>query len=216
MNEMVVLVDDNDNEVGYCEKIEAHRLGKLHRAFSVIICGNDFFDLLLQKREIHKYHSGGLWTNACCSHPKPHEDLESAVRRRVFEELGLDISDNTVYELYEIGAFKYTSRFLSFTENEIDHVFILRVNQYYDCYDELFKFFNPNKKEIEELKWFDVYDIEDLMVEHPDNFTDWFYAVYEMYVRKELDLHGTIGHLMTTECYSIMKQKLKNIQYNEL
>lgn len=212
MNEMVVLVDDNDNEVGHCEKIEAHRLGKLHRAFSVIICDQDD-NWLLHKRAIHKYHSGGLWTNACCSHPKPHEDLKSAVQRRLFEELGLDITDNTVYELYEIGAFKYTSQFLSLTENEIDHVFILRINKYYDCYDELF---NPNKKEIEELKWFSAFDIQDLMVDHPECFTDWFFAVYDMFIRTEIYDSTMTCYPMTHECSSLIVQKLENIQYNEL
>ncbi len=88
MIEEVILVDELDNEMGVMEKIEAHKRGLLHRAFSIFIFNNKN-ELLLQKRAIDKYHSGGLWTNSCCSHPKPGENLSIATQRRLTEEMGL-------------------------------------------------------------------------------------------------------------------------------
>src|SRR5690349_14366428 len=89
--EHVILVDENDHAIGTMEKMEAHRKGVLHRAFSVLIYNTDG-ELLLQQRSWKKYHSGGLWTNTCCSHPLPDEDMEAAVRRRLNEEMGIDVS----------------------------------------------------------------------------------------------------------------------------
>ena len=88
MEEEVVLVDVNDNVIGYMEKMEAHEKGLLHRAFSVFIF-NSNNQLLLQQRAISKYHSGGLWTNTCCSHPRKNETFHNAANRRLFEEMGM-------------------------------------------------------------------------------------------------------------------------------
>src|SRR5688572_2367880 len=89
LKEEVILVDETDKETGTMEKLEAHRKGLLHRAFSVFIF-NDQGEMLLQKRAATKYHSAGLWTNACCSHPRPGEATLSAANRRLKEEMGLD------------------------------------------------------------------------------------------------------------------------------
>jgi isopentenyl-diphosphate delta-isomerase len=89
MKEKVILVDKNDKEVGIGEKMETHLTGKLHRAFSIFIF-NSQGELLLQKRAKTKYHSGGLWTNTCCSHPRPGELTEKAAHRRLQEEMGFD------------------------------------------------------------------------------------------------------------------------------
>src|SRR5690606_38893314 len=92
----VILVDTNDHETGTMEKMEAHRKGVLHRAFSVLLfdtAGN----VLLQKRSQGKYHSSGLWTNTCCSHPLPGESLEEATRRRLGEEMGIDLQPAFLY-----------------------------------------------------------------------------------------------------------------------
>jgi isopentenyl-diphosphate delta-isomerase len=88
MTEYVILVDDNDAEVGREEKMETHRRGLLHRAFSVMLVQGD--KILLHRRALEKYHSGGLWSNACCGHPRPGETVEAGARRRLFEEMGID------------------------------------------------------------------------------------------------------------------------------
>ena len=87
--EQVILVDDNDVETGVMEKMQAHREGVLHRAFSIFIF-NPKGEMLLQQRAINKYHSGGLWTNTCCSHPRPGEEITDAAKRRLFEEMGIE------------------------------------------------------------------------------------------------------------------------------
>ena len=100
-NDFVVLVDENDNELGVMKKMLAHEKGVLHRAFSVFIF-NSKGELLLQQRANHKYHSAGLWTNTCCSHPRPNETIKDAAHRRLFEEMGmvcdLKIIDNFIYK----------------------------------------------------------------------------------------------------------------------
>ncbi|MFT4022708.1 MAG: isopentenyl-diphosphate Delta-isomerase [Flavihumibacter sp.] len=115
----VVLVDNDDREVGTMEKMEAHRQAKLHRAFSVFI-----FDsrgrMLLQQRAFGKYHSGGLWTNACCSHPFPGEAVEDAARRRLKEELGFTVP------LTHLFSFIYKAPFDNgLTEHEYDVLQVL-------------------------------------------------------------------------------------------
>lgn len=113
----LILVNDKDEQVGTMEKMEAHRKALLHRAFSVFIF-NDEGDMLLQQRAMGKYHSPGLWTNTCCSHPRPGEATIAAAQRRLKEELGF------VVPLQEAFDFIYTANFENgLTENEFDHVF---------------------------------------------------------------------------------------------
>src|SRR6478609_9818992 len=88
--EHVILVDQDDNAIGTMEKMEAHRKGLLHRAFSILIF-NSKGEMLLQKRAKSKYHSGGLWTNACCSHPLPAESMKDATQRKLLQEMGIDV-----------------------------------------------------------------------------------------------------------------------------
>src|SRR3954454_14617983 len=102
--EEVILVDWQDVQVGRMEKMEAHRKGVLHRAFSVFIF-NDHQEMLLQQRAIGKYHSGGLWTNACCSHPRPGEETEAAAIRRLDEELGFSTSLTKIFDFHYNAAF---------------------------------------------------------------------------------------------------------------
>src|SRR5688572_29869599 len=97
MNDLVILVDESDNEIGYLDKLEAHQKGMLHRAFSVLIF-NSAGELLLQKRAAHKYHSSALWTNTCCSHPKPNERMVDAVQRRLQEEMGIECETKFAYK----------------------------------------------------------------------------------------------------------------------
>ncbi|MEQ9229243.1 MAG: isopentenyl-diphosphate delta-isomerase, partial [Cyclobacteriaceae bacterium] len=104
MIDEVILVDKDDQELGTCEKMEAHKLGLMHRAFSVLLY-NSKGEMLLQQRADHKYHSAGLWSNACCSHPRPGESMEDAVARRLQEELGV------VCKVKEIDRFVYHADF---------------------------------------------------------------------------------------------------------
>lgn len=114
----VILVDSNDHEIGSMEKQEAHLKGELHRAFSVFIF-NSKNELLIHRRNPEKYHSGGLWTNTCCSHPRPGEETLNAAVRRLEEEMGM------VAELEEIFAFSYKAEFPNgLIEHEFDHVFV--------------------------------------------------------------------------------------------
>ena len=111
--DQVILVDTDDNEIGAMEKIEAHRKGELHRAFSVLLF-NSSGDMLLQKRAKHKYHSAGLWSNACCSHPMPGENMEDAVSRRLNEELGIQLATSFSHKfIYHVA----------FPNNLIEHWF---------------------------------------------------------------------------------------------
>ena len=116
MNEWVVLVDDNDNEQGVMPKLEAHEKGVLHRAFSVFIF-NSKGEMLLQQRASGKYHSGGLWTNACCSHPRQGEQVIDAANRRLMEEMGLKCALAETFSFIYKAALEH-----GLTEYEYDHV----------------------------------------------------------------------------------------------
>lgn len=114
--ERLILVDSDDQEIGTAEKIDAHRQGRLHRAFSVVVWDASGRQLL-QKRAATKYHSGGLWTNACCGHPRPGETVEAAARRRLGDEMGFTCP------LEWLGTVRYRAAFDNgLTEHEIVHV----------------------------------------------------------------------------------------------
>lgn len=160
----VILVDQEDNEIGIAEKIEAHRLGLLHRAFSVFLYrhSDNGLELLLQQRHVQKYHSGGLWTNTCCSHPQPGLDLMTSAKNSLSHEVGLDC------RLEEIGTFIYRAEFANeMTEHELDHVFIGHCPL---SADEM----KPHPEEIEALQWYSLTEIDVLMTENPEMFTAWF------------------------------------------
>lgn len=163
--ETLILVDEKDNEIGYEEKIKAHKNGgKLHRAFSIFIF-NDKNELLLQKRSIKKYHFGGLWTNTCCSHHKKGETLEESIHRELKEEVGFDT------ELKEIFTFIYhaTDKNSGLTEHELDHVFIGRYN------GEV----KPNAEEIDEWKWINTEELREDIKVNGENYTPWFKKIID-------------------------------------
>lgn len=164
----VVLVDENDQPIGEMEKLEAHQKGELHRAFSVFIFSNDENPkLLLQQRAKDKYHCAGLWTNTCCSHPAPGEDVEVAAQRRLAFEMGISA------DLHPVGHFTYKATFDNgLTEHELDHVFIGFMDR-----EERVRF---NKEEVQDYQWIDLESLEDWCAEKPELFTPWFKKAYEI------------------------------------
>lgn len=158
MTEQVILVDKHDNELGYAEKMEVHRTGTLHRAFSAIIF-NAAGEILLQKRAATKYHSAGLWTNTCCSHPRPGETLPDAVHRRLLEEMGIDLTPNYVYKfIYQ------TTLDNNLIEHELDHVFIGEFNGVPQV----------NTQEVSEWKFISVERVKEDIASNPHLYTHWF------------------------------------------
>ncbi len=157
-NEYVILVDEQDNEIGVMEKLKAHETGKLHRAFSVFIF-NDKNELLLQQRAINKYHSGGLWTNTCCSHPSPNETIKDAANRRLFEEMGL------TSDLKIVSNFIYKTDFENgLIEHELDYILIGNTNAIPQI----------NKDEVESFKWQSISEIQKDINLNPNQYTTWF------------------------------------------
>ncbi len=156
--EFVVLVDEDDNQLGLMEKMEAHEKGLLHRAFSVFLF-NSKGEMLLQQRAISKYHSGGLWTNACCSHPRDGEKTIDAAHRRLEEEMGFDCDIEKAFH------FIYKSELDNdLTEHELDHVFI----------GEYEGVINPNPEEVESYKYISVSDLVKDVEDNPADYTEWF------------------------------------------
>ena len=163
--EYVVLVDENDRELGTCEKLEAHQKGLLHRAFSVFIL-NTNNELLLQQRALTKYHSGGLWTNTCCSHPRPGEAVLDAAHRRLKEEMGMEC------ELEKLFSFTYKSAFENgLTEHEYDHVLL--------GHFENEPVINPD--EVAEWKWMPILEVKNDIENNPENYTPWFKIIFEKF-----------------------------------
>jgi isopentenyl-diphosphate Delta-isomerase len=163
MSEFVILVDENDNELGKEEKLVAHKKGLLHRAFSIFVF-NHLGQLLLQRRAFDKYHSGGLWTNTCCSHPRPGESLESATHRRLQEEMGFDC------DLQEVKTFIYRAEFLNgLIENELDHIFIGKFS------GDVF----PNTHEVAEYRWVSLEKLYEDVASDPNSYTYWFRYILE-------------------------------------
>lgn len=154
----VILVNEQDEPIGFMEKLAAHQQAILHRAISVFIF-NKKGEMLVQQRAQQKYHSGGLWTNACCSHPAPGETIENAASRRLQEELGFSTA------LKKIFHFMYTATFKNgLTENEFDHVFIGTYNGN----------IQPNKDEVMDYCFMSMEDIKNSIVTHPQKYTEWF------------------------------------------
>ncbi len=163
MQEYVVLVDSNDNPIGLMEKMEAHIKAELHRAFSIFIF-NSKGEMMLQQRAFSKYHTPGLWTNTCCSHPRHEETLEQATTRRLQEEMGMRC------ELKEIFHFTYKADVTQgLTEHEIDHVFIGTTDE------------TPviNTDEVASWKYETMEFIKIDMIEHPEVYTPWFKIAFK-------------------------------------
>ena len=156
----VILVDENDKHIGTEEKLKAHQSGKLHRAFSVFIF-NSKKELLLQKRSLSKYHSPGLWTNTCCSHPRPKMDLKKEASDRLEKEMGIK------GDIEEIFSFIYRAEFENgLVEHEYDHVFI----GYSDAAPK------PLNSEVSEYKWISLSNLKKNITNSPKKYSYWLRA----------------------------------------
>lgn len=163
--EKVILVDQNDEQIGLMPKMEAHEKGLLHRAFSVFVF-NDKNELMLQQRAHSKYHSPGLWTNTCCSHQREGESNIAAGKRRLQEEMGFST------ELNDTISFIYKAPFDNgLTEHEFDHILVGNFQQ------------EPklNLEEAAAWKWMALEDVKKDMTDNPSVYTEWFKIIFDKY-----------------------------------
>lgn len=168
----VVLVDANDHPTGVIEKMEAHRQGLLHRAVSVFLF-NHHGDWLLQRRTAFKYHSGGLWSNTCCTHPRPGECPDEAAHRRLREEMGLDCV------LEKLFCFTYRTKVSPLlTEYEYDHIFIGQTNTIPDI----------NPTEVWDWRYLSSKLIQTDLRNHPEKYACWFSYLYDQMLQQNINL----------------------------
>ena len=156
--EYVVLVNEQDQQIGIMEKMAAHVVPRLHRAFSIFLF-NSKGELLMQQRAFSKYHSPGLWTNTCCSHPREGEPMENATARRLMEEMGMTC------EMHEVFTFIYQAPVgLGLVEHEFDHVWFGHTDN------------TPviNTEEVAAWKYMSLDDIANDLKTHPESYTEWF------------------------------------------
>lgn len=156
--EQIILVNEQDEIVGFDEKLSVHQKGLLHRAFSIFIF-NSKGEMLLQQRDADKYHSPSLWTNTCCSHPNKDEEMQDALHRRLKEEMGLECDLNFLYKFIYRAAFQN-----GLTEHELDHV-------YYGVTDVHPA---PNPAEVKAWRYISLSELKSEMENAPENFTVWF------------------------------------------
>ena len=181
MNEFIILVDEQDQEIGYGEKLDVHVKEQLHRAFSVFIFDPRTRKMLIQKRAEGKYHSGGKWSNACCSHPRKGEIMEEALARRLNEELGFLMPERlnifaypecpkemSVETITEVGHFTYYAKFDGLAEHEIDHVFV-----YYPSPSQL-ENMQCNPEEIDKIEWVGIEDLLNSVEKNGELYSAWF------------------------------------------
>jgi|TARA_B110000240_G_C13250542_1_gene347249 isopentenyl-diphosphate delta-isomerase len=165
IEEQVILVDENDTQIGLMPKMEAHEKALLHRAFSVFSF-NDSGELLLQQRAADKYHSPLQWTNTCCSHQRDGESNIEAGKRRLQEEMGFSC------ELSEVFSFIYKAPFDNgLTEHELDHVMIGKFNGVPEV----------NPEEVESYKWMSLEEVKVDMEMDESKYTAWFRIIFDKY-----------------------------------
>ncbi len=159
----VILVNSKDYPIGTMEKLEAHQKGELHRAYSVFLFNNEK-ELLLQKRANDKYHSSGLWSNTCCSHPEPDEHLTTSAQNRLVDEMGITTS------LQSLFSFTYKTKFENgLIEHELDHVLIGKFNA-----SPL-----PSPAEVSDWKYASLKEISNEIKLNPQQYTFWFKEIYK-------------------------------------
>lgn len=164
--DQVILVDQNDQPIGVCNKLEAHRKAYLHRAFSVFLFNNKG-ELLLQRRARSKYHSGGLWSNTVCSHPKEGETTVAAAQKRLEEEMNIDGKSIELNFAFSLIYNEVLDNEL--TEHEFDHIYIGQYNQLS---------INVNKSEVESYQYKSTADIARWLDSSPEDFTAWFRIIW--------------------------------------
>lgn len=173
--EEVILVNEQDQEIGTAGKMEAHEQALLHRAFSVFVFNRNG-EMLLQQRALHKYHSGGLWTNTCCSHPRPSEDTQAAAERRLQEEMGFNLSLKKVFD------FIYKADFDNgLTEYEFDHVFVAEYEGPVDI----------NEDEVMDYAYRPMSYLSESIESTPEIYTAWFRIAFpriEEWWKKEYEI----------------------------
>jgi isopentenyl-diphosphate delta-isomerase len=172
MKEKVILVDKNDKEIGAMEKQEAHVKGLLHRAFSIFIF-NDKNELLLQRRALKKYHSGGLWTNTCCSHPRQNETTKNAAKRRLVEEMGMSCVLKKQFDFIYMAKLDN-----NLYEHEFDHV-------YFGFSNELPQI---NTEEVEEYTYKTLEDIGNEIKITPEKYTEWFKICFKEVIKSHRNI----------------------------
>lgn len=166
MKEFVVLVDENNNEIGTMEKLEAHEKWILHRAISIFVF-NEKWEFLLQQRAKHKYHAGGLWTNTVCSHPRKWESYEDAVQRRLQEEMGFSCPLEKLWIIiYDVWFLEWNLR-----EYEYDTIFIWTYN------GEV----NLNTEEAMDYKWINLEELKNDIQKNKNNYTPWFLEIFKKF-----------------------------------
>jgi len=167
----VILVDKKDRKIGVEEKLKAHREGKLHRCFSIFIF-NKNRELLIQRRAKTKYHSGGLWSNTCCSHPLPGKNLVKEAQRRLKEEMGIKSN------LKEIFSFIYKSKVKAkrgyLIEHEFDHVFVGKFNGNP----------KPDSAEAEDWKWVTLKELKKDVKKNPKKYSEWFRIILNKLIKE--------------------------------
>lgn len=168
MNNKIIIVDIFGNKKGEMEKIEAHKKGVLHEAYSVFIIKNN--KMLIQKRAKNKYHSGGLWSNACCSHPQLEENIFDNIKRKTFEEIGAEI-DNINFEFSFIYRNKFDNNLI---EYEYDNVFTAQTNSEIKI----------NFDEVEKVKWIDLEELAEDLVKNPHKYSYWFLIACPKIIKK--------------------------------
>lgn len=169
-NDELILVDEHDQIIGYADKVKTHYEKLRHRAFSLFLFDKNKQTLLLHQRALNKYHSGGLWTNSCCSHPRKNETLLEAVVRRAKQELGVDLD---VQQLHIAGKFTYFADFGDLAEYEIDNV----VYTYVDDNIVL----EVDKDEIADYKWETVQFICEDLDRHSSKYSAWFSKAFQIF-----------------------------------
>jgi isopentenyl-diphosphate delta-isomerase type 1 len=182
MLDRLILVNDDDQVVGYAKKLAAHKEGKLHRAFSVFAFCRESNTLLLQQRALGKYHSGGLWSNACCSHPRLGEEMIDAMNQRMAVELGLHTgakgiaphhsNESDVYHF--CGKFKYFAQFDELMEYEVDSVYVYYVTPTQAAA------LHPSHEEIHRLRWISTKELFMWLDERPQDFSAWFRPAFAL------------------------------------
>lgn len=170
----LILVDEQDNPIGTAEKLEAHEKGLLHRAFSVFLYDRGRGAVLLQRRAAGKYHSGGKWSNTCCSHPLTGETAEEAVARCMADELGLKLPVVFGETVHQAGTFRYYAKLERLDEHELDHVYVYLTEDLSDAQ------IHPNPEEVAQIQWVPLPELRAWLADRPEEFSAWFQQAFKL------------------------------------